>query len=302
MRTTKITKQTGCAILGDETVKVTTAGNIIAIMQAEHTGHDPGIRKLDKDSYVYTETGEVRQFAHGTARSDDLKTVARSIAQGRDIINANTKNPERCRWLTLTYAENMQDPERLYLDCKHFMERMHKKYGAFEYIMAAEPQERGAWHAHIITIHPNKAPYMANTDVSEAWKQGFVSVKACDNCDNLGAYLSAYLGNVELRDEDEAYYLPENIITAEIVEDGQKKSKRFVKGGRLNMYPVGMHIFRWSRGVKKPTVEHMTYSRAKEKVSAATLTYSKTTLLEDGDFSNVLRHEYYNMVRKKSQD
>lgn len=37
------------------------------------------------------------------------------------------------------------------------------------------------------------------------WGQGFTKTKALDNCDNIGAYFSAYLGDMPL---DEVYQLP----------------------------------------------------------------------------------------------
>lgn len=53
-------------------------------------------------------------------------------------------------------------------------------------------------------IFAGKAPYMENAVVSDCWKQGFVTVKRLDDVDNVGAYLTAYLGDMELSEASKA--------------------------------------------------------------------------------------------------
>lgn len=48
---------------------------------------------------------------------------------------------------------------------------------SFEYIVAMEPQNRGAWHAHLILIFNGKAPFIPNDEISALWGQGFVKTK-----------------------------------------------------------------------------------------------------------------------------
>ena len=67
------------------------------------------------------------------------------------------------------------------------------------------------------------------------------------------------------------------------------------------MYPPGFHIFRWSKGIKKPTVTYMTAGEANEKVGAATLTFEKTVALSDetSSFEATLNYRYYNSKRRR---
>ena len=58
--------------------------------------------------------------------------------------------------------------------------------------------------------------------------------------------------------------------------DGKKISKKIVKGGRLKLYPVGMNIIRYSRGVKRPDVEFTTYE---EEERSATMRRPTTLVL-----------------------
>ena len=85
----------------------------------------------------------------------------------------------------------------------------------------------------------------------------------------MGAYFSAYLGDMPL-DEFNALDADEMSDSVQIVSkpaedaDGKKISKKIVKGGRLKLYPVGMNIIRYSRGVKRPDVEFTTYEEDKK--------------------------------------
>ena len=281
-------------------VRFTEMGHIAEIMFSERRSRGGCITKIDKDHYVDNRTGELKKFQHFENRAQDLSNVAKSLAQGRNILNTNITDVSCCRWVTFTYAANMTDPNKLASDFKHFNKRCRSIFGSYEYITAAEPQARGAWHLHCVFIFSGKAPYMDNKIVADCWKQGFVKVQSLDNVDNVGAYLTAYLGDMEL---SEAAGIPCSRGIKEVEfedENGLKQTKKYMKGARLYMYPPGFHIFRWSKGIKKPTVSLLPYKEAKEKVSAATPTFSKTVVLEDSqsDFKNILQYEYYNSMRK----
>lgn len=292
-------------ILDGDTVRLKEMGNITEIMFSKKRSLGGYITKIDKDHYVDNRTGEFLEFKHLENRAQDLANVAKSLARGRDILNANIVNVSYCRWVTFTYAENMTDSTRLLLDFQHCIRSLRKTFGNFEYITAAEPQGRGAWHLHAVFIFDHKAPYMPNDVVAKAWKQGFVAVKRLDNVDNVGAYLTAYLGDMELSEAFNSFH--ENTIYSSGVkevdyvdENGVKQTKYYIKGARLCMYPPGFHIFRWSKGIKKPDVSFVSYKTAKEKASSAKLTFTKTVALEDSesDFKNTLQYEYYNSIRK----
>lgn len=297
--------------------KVTTCGNIIELMALEHKNTSNPIVKLSNDYYVLASDydkstgeviGEIKEYVHTENRAENAKGLAHSMKVCRDIINCNCSVVENVRWMTFTYAENMTDPQRLYTDRKAFwmrVKRWHKEKNlpTPEYIAVAEPQGRGAWHLHELWIYPIKAPYLPNNEIARLWKHGFVTVKKLENCDNVGAYVTAYLCDVPL-DECEATYATTAIKEVEILQDdGTKIKKKYVKGARLNLYPSGMNFYRTSRGVRKPNVEWMNTKQAKEKVSAATKTFSKDIRIEtDNGFTQDISYEYYNSVRGSRQD
>ena len=277
-------------------------------MYSEKRSQGGYIAKLDKDTYTDKRTGEIKEFRHIENRSQDLDNVAKSLKRLRDILNANITDVSKCRWVTLTYAENMTDPQKLRYDAEHCIKRLREKYGSFEYITAAEPQGRGAWHLHCVFIFPDKAPYMANETVAQAWKKGFVTVKSLDSVDNVGAYLTAYLGDMEL-DDIQGTDIPESAKGIKEItykdSNGDIQTKRYIKGARLCMYPPKFNIYRKSKGIKNPEVNVVPYQQAKEKVCSAKQTFQKTVALEDIDkgYHNVLQYEYYNSILDaKSQE
>lgn len=297
-------------------VKLTEMGNISEIQHNTHKNTKCNIQRLNKETLMVVSTGEVRQVVHYEDRIDDMKSIARSLKKLRDIINCNVTDVKNCIWFTLTYKENMQDPERLYDDFRKFNMRVkyyekQRNIPYHEYIICAEPQGRGAWHVHGLFIYPCKAPFIPHNDFWGLWsKAGFeyrnidgngydyVNIKSLKDVDNVGAYLTAYLGDMELSEYQQAK--PNNhwqgeIIEKEVTENGKKVKKKFLKGARLPFYPAGFRIFRCSRGIKRPQVSEVTYECAIKKVKAATLTFKKSVeIVDDNGYNTKITTFYYN--------
>lgn len=117
-------------------------GNVKEICYQSNINNTCYIRKLDDNRYIYLPTGELLDAKHIENRSENLFQVSQSLKRLRDYINTNVIEPANCRWLTLTYAENMQDTKRLYKDFQKFMQKLRYKLKAYkiEYIVAMEPQ------------------------------------------------------------------------------------------------------------------------------------------------------------------
>lgn len=295
------------------TSKVTTMGHITEVITRQKSGAGSPCIKIDKDHYVDTRTGEVFEYQHIENRAESTRSIRNTLARIRAIVNTNVTNPDNVLWVTLTYRENMTDTERLYSDFKRYMMRLRRwciknGYEVPEYITVQEPQGRGAWHVHEFLIWDTKAPYIDNNTVmQQLWGQGFTKTKALHDCDNVGAYFSAYLGDMPLEDverlpeaEKEKALSHSTILDKEFQDEQDRtKTKKFVKGGRLYLYPPGMNIIRTSRGIKQPEVEIMTLAEAKEKVSSAKLTYSSAYEIigDDGDVVNRIIKSYYNSKR-----
>lgn len=299
-----------------EKVKITEMGNVIELMYMSYANTQVRIRKLDKDHYILidadgNEIGDVKEFQHFENRADSVINLRATFRKLRAVINANVVDIDLVRFVTLTYAqpdgEPMTDPVRLYHDFERFFKRFRRwlekqGYEKPEYINVVEPQGSGAWHCHVLFFWQEKAPYLPNDKIRELWGQGFVTIKSLRNhlgkaCDNVGAYLTAYLGDLDLESA-----LSERIdITQFPIKEGER-GKKFLKGARIWLYPPGMSIYRCSRGVKRPVETKCSYSEAKRKVSAATLTFQSNLRVDcAGHKSNTISKRYYNTAISGSQ-
>lgn len=292
-------------------VKVTEMGNVIEVQYMSRRNCKQTIQMLKGgEQFVICATGEIKDIEHHNTRKDNKKGLYKTFANARAVINANVTDVSKVRWCTLTYAENMTDPKRLYKDFHDFNLRFQyycktKGYSKPEYIVMMEPQGRGAWHAHLLYIwQDQKAPYISNQDFRELWGHGFVRIKKLDNVDNVGAYLTAYLGDMEIDEMDVSKAVGKQCKVVETEdENGKKVKKAIVKGARLDLYPANFNMLRCSRGVKRPVAEMMSQEEANKKVSAATKTFESAIKLVDNenDFETVIIREQYNKIRGKNQ-
>lgn len=287
-------------------VTVKLCGNVIEIryMRSIPTAV---IEKVNADLYVDKRTGEVKEFRHTENRSDSKNNVSQSLRKVRDLINANLTEPEKALWVTLTYAENMRDAKRLYEDFRRFWQRFlyyldKHEYPPAEYITAAEPQGRGAWHLHCLFLFPEKAPFIPNADMAHIWGHGFTKTKSLQGIDNPGLYLTAYLGDMELSEALRTGNTKGQIAEAEITDaQGKRQKKAIIKGARLRLYPPGFNLYRASRGVKRPEVWQTTEGEAQEMIHGAPLTYEKTIAITDeaGAIKNIINYRQYTCASKE---
>ena len=276
-----------CIIPYYANVTLTVTNSIIEVQYLEKYNNQNNIKKLSDDYYLILSTGEIRKFEKNDDRLSNKNSFRQTFKKLRYLINNNFCGLNNELFITLTYAENMQDTSRLYCDLEKFMKRLRYKYkniSQIEYITVVEPQKRGAWHAHILIkfIDVDKI-YIPNALISSVWGLGFVNVQSIAkmSVDNLGAYLTAYLTDLPIGD------IPINEI------DKYKKFKKvndkyFVKGARLKLYPKGMNFYRKSKGIKFPERFNIPYSDIKKYVGTAIPTYSKRLDLNTNDFCNTV--------------
>jgi hypothetical protein len=198
----------------------------------------------------------------------------------------------------------MQDPKRLYEDFKNFIKRFKYRFRHdFDYMCIVEPQGRGAWHCHLLLrFNYLEKIYIPNDEIAKAWGHGFTHTDSLEGIDNIGAYLSAYLGDVEMTDETVIEMLSKGrhgpVEIKEVEIDGIKK--KFIKGGRLHYYPPGMNIYRKSKGIKFPKEEYMKFSEVKKIVGSVQPTFTKTIVIKDPGTDrifNEITYQNYNLKR-----
>lgn len=256
----------------------------IKYVDCRHTAHvtlcnyvppsDPRISRINDDFYYVYSTSEIRAYTKGETgtKSDHRRSINRAFNGIKKIINCNYGQPSHVRFITLTYAENMQDNSRIKTDWNSFRRRMNKRYGEFEYLYVKEKQERGAWHLHCVLFFDSPAPYMANEDVRAMWSYGFVNIQGfADDINNLGNYLCAYL------------------------TDNKDEGK---KGGRLLNYEAGVRLYNCSRGIKRPTERSISFDEYTSMITADELEKITTRDSELRTPSGKMIHCRYELYRK----
>lgn len=305
----------------DAEVKLTYMGNVTELLYMSKKNTKATIKMLPGgNQYIELSSGEVKDVCHHVTRATQYKSLARTFRNLRHLINSNITNVKNVRWITLTYAENMTDKERLYKDFEKFNKRFqywiknNTPYEKAEYITVVEPQGRGAWHMHCIYIFDYIAPYIDNdTVLFPMWSHGWTKCQKLKDVDNVGAYLTAYLGDIPLSECSAATYdyLNKHIYqdgsmrvggVKEIIDDKGNK-KQYIKGGRLELYPANLNLYRCSRGIVKPTEELMTYKKALKKVRNQQKTFEKVTRLSDKstDFESTIVKKHYNKKTVKQK-
>lgn len=309
----KIKKEFDVEIGLNEPVTVTKMGHIVEVQHMQYKNKKAHIQKLDKNRFVVLGTGEVKEFKHSETRADNHNSLRQTFKKMRYLINNNFFGKPNELFVTLTYRGELQTNDHLKVgkDYKNFMARLKRRYGRVEAIRVLEPHESGNYHMHVLmrfedyeSIYiPNEVDRATgkaiNAPMYEIWGNGFVTIKGMNGIDNIGAYLTAYLSDIEITEEN----ITDVIGFGEVVEFKEVEGKKYVKGGRLKFYKPGVKIFYPSRGLKQPERQHMDYKEIKKIVGAATPNYQVSFDISDENsaFQNKVSYEQYNLKRHQNK-
>lgn len=176
--------------------KIIQSGDIIEIYE-----YSEGYLK----GYKLTEN-EINNRRRTESDSDDTdireRSLRRAKTQLRRLINANVGqygSEFTAKFLTLTFKENVQDIKQANYEFTKFMKRLNyncfgTKKANLKYTCVVEFQKRGAIHYHVIIYN---MPYIKANDIGNVWGNGFIKINRIDDIDNVGAYVSEYLGQAE---------------------------------------------------------------------------------------------------------
>ena len=252
-----IEQRDASTISKDTPARITIAGGVVTVTASSQGGRAPATVRIAGGQYARRDTGEIicpDACLDGGEDTPHVRDLRASMAVLRDIIRAGVKPGSV--WTTHTYRALVRDPAAVYADWKAYIRWVREVYlhRQVEYITAIEPQARGSWHIHGILIPPSSDPeplYIPQAEALAAWRRiaarrmpegdartsgGVHLHRIEDGGDDLGAYLSAYLGDV-----------------------GGKK------GGRWAFYPPHMRFWRCSRGVERPRIiEGLTLEEARK--------------------------------------
>ena len=308
MEKERLNKEVASISLSD-VVTVTKMGHITEIQYMQKMNHTATIKKLSKDEYCDLATGEIKEFKHMDVRTDSYNSLRQTFKKLRYLINNNFRGRKNELFVTLTFKPDETGWRPMVGDNKYlskcftaFNRKLQAKYGVenVQFIRVLEPHADGHAHYHVLLRFDGyNSIYISNGELAEMWGNGHVTVHSLKNVDNIGAYVSAYLTDVEFNEETDA-----GTVFKAMQEDRQleiKKvdgeEKKFIKGGRLHMYPSGKQIYNKSKDMSMPERERMTYKKAKKIVGSAEPHYSKKYEIESEDFTNTVIFEQYNSER-----
>lgn len=118
----------------------------------------------------------------------------------RRLIQSNFN--EGSLFITMTFAENMQDMKAANYELKKFIQKLKRKQENFKHVTVVEFQKRGAIHYHMICnldikwFSENELKQQER-DLAVIWGNGFVDIKEIDHVDNVGAYLVKYMTKLD---------------------------------------------------------------------------------------------------------
>lgn len=300
-------------IKASDYVSMTSMGNHTEIQYLKNRkpAGECAIKKIDSERYVLKSTGEIKMFNKSKNRSENAESVRQTMKRLRNKINNNFFGDKNELFITLTYAENMMDSKKLYRDYDVFMKRLKRFFKAFELraLAVVEPQERGAFHMHVLVKLPRFKGYLyvKNETIQSMWGHGFCKTKkiSSKNVDNLGAYLTAYLTDIEVDIDSEFGGVKK------VSENGGEVEKRFVKGARLHFYKVGMNYYRCTRNCSMPISCILPYAEVLKKNLGKKVYENSFSIIDDnvdvadekysdfykGRLLNTIKYEIYNLVR-----
>lgn len=178
--------------------KIIQSGDIIEIYEYEK-GYLKGYQLTDSEK---RNIGRLKGEKSNNYEEHRKQVLQRAKKNLRRLINANIGqygDEFTAKFLTLTFKDNVHDIEQANYEFEKFIKRLNyhcfgTKKANLKYTCVVEFQKRGAIHYHVIIYN---MPYVKANNIENLWGNGFIKINKIDDIDNVGAYVSEYLGQAE---------------------------------------------------------------------------------------------------------
>lgn len=157
----------------------------------------------------YNYEGNNKAGRKGKGKSNVEKNRKETLNKARNnIIRLINCNPDLTTFVTLTYAENMQDLQHSKYHLKVLFKNLQADFKDFRYLYVLEFQSRGAIHYHMLCNLPvpvitagrkekktEEQKNFENYFREMYWEHGFVDIRdlAQEGNTNVGLYVAVYL-------------------------------------------------------------------------------------------------------------
>lgn len=171
-------------------------GNTI-VKTASCYNHCPVMKKISKNAFVNTETGEINQTSRKSLlRGDNPISNRRSREALDDLIFLNIRKTDYVYYYCLTYSRKEVNLNKIYRNHNYFIEKL-RGYSALEYIYVVEPYNNNdGYHIHGLLIAQSILPF-SQSDFQHLWNRGSTDFKFCKYHKNIASYLTAHVTNSE---------------------------------------------------------------------------------------------------------
>lgn len=238
----------------------------------------PCIRRLNKDTYVNTNTGEIKNYKYHTERSNKSFNKSFRTIKEKILCNFNARPNEKFVTLTfdnelapisLKFTLDVDQNKEIARYCQKqlnlFFQRLSRLYNydnhKLIHICIMEPQKNGTPHYHLLLKLLNADKFKLNeSQLSQLWQQGYVNLKPLTNVNNLPAYFHAHLTD-----------LPSNEASTKELNNYQEiqrkvngQSKKFLKGARLQYFPADINYFSCSKGLRTSVRKQLPAEQARD--------------------------------------
>lgn len=175
--------------------KIVQSGAILELYEYEK-GYLIGFSKNDSEGGM----GRKADFKSDNYEEHRKQVLSRAKRDLKWLINSNVGmygEQFTTKFLTLTFGENITDLDMANYEFKKFIKRLNYKVfktkkSMLKYNVVIEFQERGAIHYHAIFYN---MPYIKQIDLLKLWGNGIIDIRKVEEIDNVGAYVSEYLGD-----------------------------------------------------------------------------------------------------------
>lgn len=158
-------------------------------------------KKPDDEEYNITqkEPKQLNMFEQEKLRKQKIQfSINRTKTEIRRLANSN---PKLNKFMTLTFAKSTTDLKQANYIFNQFIKKITYRYPDFEYLAVPEFQKDfdfhgkkkengGSVHYHLLC----NLPYIEMDSLEYLWGHGMVNVRQISKVNNLGAYMSKYLG------------------------------------------------------------------------------------------------------------
>jgi hypothetical protein len=144
-------------------------------------------------------------------------------------------------FVTLTFKENIKELSEANIIFNKFTKRLKRKITNLKYLAVPEFQKRGAVHYHVLINSE-----MAHDTLQEIWGQGFVMINKVKHVNNLGMYISKYVGKdlFDIRYFGKRKILASKNLEQPIIITVYKEVKEFMINAIGNIKPIFDKLYR----------------------------------------------------------